>query len=338
MTQPISHMAREAREAPEAVARFLTRNAIALHELGFWLRRNPPPVILTSARGSSDNAAGYFKYLTEILLGVPCASIGASVVSVYGGELKAQGAVALTISQSGQSPDIVMLQEAAKKAGALTVALVNVEDSPAAQSADICLALHAGEERSVAATKSFIVSAVAGAAIAAQWLNNAALLSAISRLPETLDQAVKIEWPEMTDFGKDAGSLYVLGRGPSLPIAAETALKLKETCGIHAEAHSIAEVMHGPWELMEDGFPVFAYSPEDPSRGLTQEAIGKMRKAGASVLVAENGGLAYASTGEPLLDPIAMIQTAYLAVEKIAQARGRDPDRPRLLKKVTETT
>ena len=338
MTLSISHMAREAAEAPEAVARFLTRNAIALHELGTWLRRNPPPVILTSARGSSDNAAGYFKYLTEILLGVPCASIGASVVSVYGGKLKAQGAVALTISQSGMSPDIVALQEAAKTAGALTVALVNAEDSPAAQSADICLALHAGEELSVAATKSFIVSAAAGAAIAAQWLNSAALLSAISRLPETLHRAAKIEWPEFTDFAKDATSLYVLGRGPSLPIAAETALKLKETCAIHAEAYSIAEVMHGPWELMAEKFPVLAYSPEDAARSLAQGAIAKMREAGATVLVAETGGLAYAPSGEPLLDPISMIQTAYMAIEKIAQALGRDPDRPRLLKKITETT
>ena len=150
----MSMMAREAAEAPEAVARFLQQNATELAELGKRLRRSGPPVVLTSARGSSDNAAGYFKYLCEIVTGVPCASVGASVISVYGGELKAGGALCLTISQSGQSPDIVALQQAAKQAGAITVAVVNVADSPAARNADICLALHAGEERSVAATKS----------------------------------------------------------------------------------------------------------------------------------------------------------------------------------------
>lgn len=334
----MSHMASEAAEAPDAVARFLTHNAPALADLGHRLRQAPPPVVLTSARGSSGNAAGYFKYLTEILLGVPCASIGASVVSVYGSALKAKGAVCLTISQSGQSPDIVGLQEEAKRAGALTVALVNVAGSPAAISADICLPLQAGAELSVAATKSFIVSCVAGAAITAHWLNRPVLLDAVQRLPETLAQATRIEWPEFTDFAGEATSLYVLGRGPSLPIAAETALKLKETCGIHAEAYSVAEVMHGPWELMRDGFPVLAYAPDDAAFSLTQVAVAKMRGAGAKVLLAGSDGLSVAASGEPLLDPVSMILTAYLAIEKLAKAMGRDPDRPRLLKKVTETT
>jgi glucosamine--fructose-6-phosphate aminotransferase (isomerizing) len=328
----MSLMATEAREAPDAAARFLDRNASALAELGARLRRSSPPVVLTSARGSSDNAAGYFKYLCEIVMGVPCASIGASVVSVYGGRLKAADALCLTISQSGQSPDILALQDAAKAAGAISVAIVNVEDSPAARNADICLALHAGEERSVAATKSFIVSCVAGAAIVAHWSGNAELLSAVARLPRTLADAARLNWEGFTDFAAGAGSMFVLGRGPSFPIAHETALKLKETCAIHAEAYSVAEVMHGPWELMETGFPVLVYSPADAAQETTREAMEKMRRAGADVRVVEN-----AATGHPLLDPLAMIQSAYLEIERLAMALGRDPDRPRLLKKVTET-
>ncbi len=334
----MSHMAREAAEAPEAVARFLDRNARPLAELGRRLRAAPPPVVLTCARGSSDNAAGYFKYVTEILLGVPCASIGSSVVSVYNASLQAKGAVCITISQSGKSPDIVALQNAAKRAGAVTVALVNEADSPAAENADICLPLHAGAELSVAATKSFITSCAAGAAIVAHWLDRPALLDAVQQLPATLEKAARIEWPAFTSFAAQASSLYVLGRGPSLPIAAETALKLKETSAIHAEAYSVAEVMHGPWELMQDGFPVLAYAPDDAAFSLTQDAVTKMRQAGATVQVVGRGGLDYAAAGDPLLDPISMIQTAYLAIEKVAEAKGRDPDRPRLLKKVTETT
>lgn len=333
----MSAMAREAAEAPEAVARFIDRNAAALTEIGARLRHKPPPVILTSARGSSDHAAGYFKYLVEILHGVPCCSIGASVVSVYGAKLAVRDAVCVTISQSGKSPDIVALQEAAKKAGALTIALVNVDNSPAGNSADICLPLHAGPELSVAATKSFIASLAAGAAIAAQWLGSGDLLAALSRLPEDLRRASEMDWPEAIGLATHAESLYVLGRGPSLPIAGETALKLKETCAIHAEAYSLAEVMHGPLELLGEGFPIIAYSPEDQSRTSSREAIARMKSTGANILVAGEGGLPVVRTAHPLLDPISMIQTAYGFIEKTAQARGRDPDRPRLLKKVTET-
>jgi len=332
----MTHMAAEAREAPAAVARFLSHNAKALADLGAELRRAPPPVVLTCARGSSDNAAGYFKYVTEILLGVPCASVGASVVSVYGAELKAKGALAITISQSGQSPDIVALQEGAKQGGARTVALVNAEDSPAARAADLFLPLCAGAERSVAATKSFIVSSVAGAAIAAHWADDARLIKAIDGLPGVLSRAADIGWPGFESFAAE-DSLFVLGRGPAYPIAQEIALKLKETSALHAEAYSPAEVMHGPWELVDKGFPVLALAPDDAARPLTRAAAVKMREAGAAVHLVDGADLPFAATGHPLLDPLSMALTAYLSIERLAVSLGRDPDRPRRLKKVTET-
>lgn len=329
----MSHMALELAQAPEAVARFLETNASALKALGARLRQTPPPFIITSARGSSDNAAGFFKYLAEILLGVPCCSVGASVVSVYGAKLRAQGALAVTISQSGQSPDIVALQEAARQAGALTVALVNQADSPAARAAEVSLPLSAGPELSVAATKSFIVSAVAGAAIVAHWRDDAALIGAIGGLPEVLARAAQIEWPEFVEEAANGSSLYVLGRGPCLPMAMETALKLKETCGLHAEAYSLAEVMHGPMELLGQGFPVLAYAPPDAAIDANAAALEKLRTTGAKVVVAQP----FAATGHALLDGISLIQSAYANIERVAQRLGRDPDRPRLLKKVTET-
>lgn len=333
----MSLMAHELREAPEAVQRFLETNGKQLASLGARLRAAPPPFIITSARGSSDHAAGFFKYLAEIVLGVPVCSMGASVVSVYGASLRTKGALALTISQSGQSPDIVALQAAAKASGALTVALVNAENSPVAMAADIALPLCAGAEQSVAATKSFIVSAVAGAALVGHWAGDAALLGAIAGLPEVLRRAAEIGWPSVADAAVAAESLYVLGRGPCLPMAMETALKLKETCGIHAEAYSLAEVMHGPLELLGDGFPVLAYAPEDAARALSVPALARLRATGALVMVAEPGGLAYAATGHPLLDGISILETAYANIETVARRLGRDPDRPRLLRKVTET-
>ncbi len=333
----MSLMAQEAREAPDAVQHFLDCNKMALKEIGKRLAAKPPSVMLTSARGSSDHAASYLKYLTEILTGTLVASVGASVVSVYGAKLKARNSLAVTISQSGQSPDIVALQKASRTAGAVTIAIVNVEDSPVARAADICLPLHAGLEKSVAATKSFIVSLVAGAALVAAWTQDEGLQRAITELPQHLHDASKLQWPAFVQRVARAESLYVLGRGPSYPIAAETALKLKETCAIHAEAYSAAEVMHGPLELVENGFPVLVYAQHDAAQEGTLRAVDHLRVAGADVMVAGSAELPTIRTAHPLLDPIVMMQTAYLAIERVAVARGRNPDQPRLLNKVTET-
>lgn len=333
----MTFMEKEAREAPEAVQRFLERNDKALAELGSRLRDTDPPFILTTARGSSDNAAGYLKYLAEILAGTPCASIGASIASLYGAKLKAKNALAVTISQSGMSPDIVALQDEAKRAGALTVAVVNFEDSPVARSAHICLPLCAGLEESVAATKTFVVSLVAAAAIVAHWLDDRGLKRGVSALPEQLAEASRVEWPEFVHFASGLDSLYVLGRGPSLPIAAETALKLKETCAIHAEAYSVAEVMHGPLELVSEGFAVLVYAQNDQSLPSTRAAIHRLKGARAKLLIAGVDGLPTVRALHPLLEPILMIESAYLAIEALARMLGRDPDAPRMLRKVTET-
>jgi glucosamine--fructose-6-phosphate aminotransferase (isomerizing) len=330
----MTFMALEAREAPEAVERFLKTNAKALRELGQRLRSMDPPVILTSARGSSDHAAAYLKYISEILLGIPCASVGASVASVYGAKLRAKNALAITISQSGKSPDIVALQRSAQEAGALTVALINAENSPAASTADIFLPLCAGPERSVAATKSFIVSLVASAAIVSAWLGDPALERALLDLPEQLRRVAVASQPDLQDLIQHEESLFVLGRGPSFPIACETALKLKETCGLHAEAYSVAEVMHGPLELVEQGFPILVFAQDDVSFAGTQAAIAKLQNMGARVLVLTNT----VAASHPLLSTILLTQSTYLSIEKLSRSLGRNPDAPRHLHKVTETT
>jgi glucosamine--fructose-6-phosphate aminotransferase (isomerizing) len=337
MSADTSLMRQEALESPAAVARFLAANAKTLQDLEERLKRRTPAFAVTSARGSSDNAAGFFKYLLEIAEGTPVASLGASVVSVYGARLKLGGALCLTISQSGKSPDIVALQDEAKRAGALTVALVNVADSPVGRAADICLPLCAGPERSVAATKSFIASLAGAAAIVAAWSRNDALKQAVQQLPAQLEKACVVQWPDFVPRLRDAKSLYVLGRGPTLPIAAEAALKLKETCALHAEAYSAAEVMHGPLELVSPGFPALAFSPDDAARAATATTLDRLRKEGAVVM--EIGSPAHPSVaaGHALLQALPMIQTAYLHIEQLAQARGRNPDTPQHLKKVTET-
>ncbi len=330
-------MEQETREAPQAVQRFLDANGKAVAMLGGKLRDLDPPFILTSARGSSDNAAGFLKYMAEIILGVPCASIGASVASIYGAQLKAKGALAVTISQSGKSPDIVALQAEARRAGALTIAMVNAPESPAADAADVFLPLCAGPELSVAATKSFIVSLAAGALLVAEWSDDEILRKAVHGLPTALDAAMRSGWQEVSDKLDDFEQLYVLGRGPSLPVAMEVSLKLKETCAIHAEAYSIAEVMHGPLELVRSDFPILTFAQNDAALPTTLAAIQRLKLAGARVQTIGSGGFVVPDSGHPLLEPVVMTQVCYLAIESLARRRGRNPDLPRLLQKVTQT-
>lgn len=332
MTDHQTDMAREVAEAPEAVARMLAHNRTGLAELGKLYQAKKPSHIVTCARGSSDCAASYFKYLVEITLGLPCCSVGASVVSVYGARLALRDTLLLTISQSGKSPDILAFQAEAKRAGIPTLAVTNTEDSPLARDADLCLPLCAGPEKSVAATKTFIASAAMAAALVAACGGDAHFAKAVERLPEDLHKALAINWAEMEDAFSVASSAYVLGRGPSLPMAQEAALKLKETSGLHAEAYSAAEVIHGPMELVGPGFPVVVLAPEDKALATTRDTAKRLAEAGAHVMTPD-----FARTSDPLLDPISMIQSFYGSAERIARLRGRNPDRPRLLKKVTET-
>jgi glucosamine--fructose-6-phosphate aminotransferase (isomerizing) len=332
MTEFETHMAREIAEAPQAVARMLATNAKALAELGRLYRERKPSHIVTCARGSSDCAASYFKYLVEITLGLPCCSVGASVVSVYGARLALRDTLLLTISQSGKSPDIIAFQAEAKRAGIPTLAITNTEESPLAREADLCLPLCAGPEQSVAATKSFITSAAMAAGLATAAAGDAGLSDALQHLPDDLAKALTVRWSEVEDMLASSQSSYVLGRGPSLPMAQEAALKLKETGGLHAEAYSAAEVLHGPMELVTKGFPVLVFSPKDKALPTTQETTKRLGDAGAHVVTPD-----YVATRHPLLDPISLIQTFYGSAERIARRRGRNPDQPRLLKKVTET-
>jgi glutamine---fructose-6-phosphate transaminase (isomerizing) len=332
MTHTLTAMARETAEAPEAVARMLSANRNALKEIGRLYRTRKPSHIVTCARGSSDHAASYFKYLAEIRLGLPCCSLGASVVSVYGAKLALRDTLLLTISQSGRSPDILAFQAEAKRAGVPTLAITNDETSPLAAEADLCLPLHAGPEKSVAATKTFIASAALAAAIVAQGADDDLLLQALDKLPADLARANALRWAEAEDVIAGSTSLYVLGRGPSLPMAGEAALKLKETCGLHAEAYSAAEVRHGPMEIVGKDFPVIAFAPADASSATMDETLKQLAEAGAAVVRPE-----HVATGHLLLDPIAIIQSFYGSADRIARRLGRDPDHPRLLMKVTKT-
>lgn len=329
----------EAAEAPAAVGRLLAANSDACARLGEMLRANPPAMAVTCARGSSDHAATYAKYLIETATGVPTSSAALSVSSLYDAVPKLDGALFLAISQSGRSPDLLATAEAAKKSGARVVALVNDETSPLAELADVTLGLKAGPELSVAATKSYIAALAAIAQLVAAWTRDAELDAALAVLPDTLAQAWALDWSRAVAGLKAATSLYVLGRGPGFAVAQEAALKFKETCGLHAEAFSAAEVKHGPMALVGQGFPVLIFAQRDQTEAGVLALAQQLAADGAQVLLA--GGpvsdLLPTLAAHPTLEPIVRIQGFYRLANALAVARGLDPDSPPRLRKVTET-
>lgn len=333
----------EAAEAPAVVARLITENAGLLEELGSSLRELAPRAVITCARGSSDHAATYLKHLVETRAGVLVSSVSPSVASVYGARPAAGQVLAIGLSQSGKSPDLLAAMRAAGDGGARTLALVNVAGSPLAAQSDVVLPLLAGPERSVAATKSFIAMLAASAALVAAWTGDDAMHDGVADLPPLLARAWQQDWTALVDALADARGLYVIGRGPGFGIAQEAALKLKETCGLHAEAFSAAEVRHGPMALVGADLPLLVFRQDDASADGVDALVADALEQGARVLVASDGPAPPGAVhlplppADPALLPIATIQAIYRAANALSLRRGFDPDRPPHLRKVTET-
>src|SRR6476619_6602562 len=324
-----TNMYREAAEAPECVAKQLERNAVSLATLVDRLRVQPPAAVVTIGRGSSGHAATYARYLVETRLGILTSSLSPSIFSVFNAPLSPRNTLCLVISQSGRSPDLLAAAGAARDSGAIVVALVNDPDSPLAEIASIVLPQGAGPEKSAAATKSFITSLSAIAQMVALWSGDEAMQSALTQLPAALAQAWEEDWSPCREMLRTADHLYTVGRGPHLAIAQEAAHKLKETCMIHAEPFSSAEVLHGPNELAGDGFPVLLFRSEDAGDASVQDAARRLAAQGASVMTAgggELGSLPVPRAPHPSLAPILQIQAFYRMANALAFERGHNPD------------
>jgi glucosamine--fructose-6-phosphate aminotransferase (isomerizing) len=335
-------MFREAGEAPARVRAQLAANVDAVRALAERLRADPPRAVTTLGRGSSDNVATFARYLIETRLGVLTASSSPSVSSVYEASPHLAGALCLAISQSGRSPDLLAAAQAQKGAGAMVVALVNVEASPLAELADVTLPLKAGPELSVAATKSFITGLSGVSQLVAHWSGDADLMAGVDALPDLLTKAWGLDWSPAVERLRKAEHLYVVARGLGFAVAQEAALKFKETCGLHAEAFSSAEIRHGPMALVGPSFPVLVFTQGDETGEGVAAATAAFVRQGAPVIqvggCADEGVLQLASAkAHPALEPIGQIQSFYRLADALARLRGFDPDRPSHLAKVTET-
>jgi glutamine---fructose-6-phosphate transaminase (isomerizing) len=335
-------MADEIREAPEAVRRQGNGLARPLAELAARLKRRPPQVVVTCARGSSAHAATFGKHLIERYIGLPVAAGAPNIASVYRQSLQLRDQLFLAISQSGRSDDLVELTISAKASGALTVGLVNATDGPLAAACDILLPVGAGPEFSVAATKTFVATLSALLRLTASWTGDDELEGAIERLPDRLAAASALDWSAALGALADTKSLIAIGRGPTLAIAREASLKLKETCNLHAEAFSGAEFRHGPLALVSSRYPILMFMPTDAAAAGMHQLAADLRRMSTALFVAEPGEAApgrlpVAPSDHAETDAVCLIQSFYEMCVRLAKHLGTDVDRPRHLQKITRT-
>ncbi|ODN43588.1 SIS domain-containing protein [Piscirickettsia litoralis] len=342
-------MAEETRYAPLCVEKQLKENSTLWQDIATAIKNRHPQFALTIGRGSSDHACTFAKYLLETQHGLVTASAAPSTRTLYQANLQLKHALVIGISQSGQSADLCEMMTHAKKQGATTIAIVNQVNSPLADLAEFIIPIHASEEKSVAATKSYIGALSALLQLASKLSPQAKL--PLSSLPEQLNLALGTDWSHSLPIFKDAKTTLIVGRGYQYPIAQEAALKCKETAILHAEAFSGAEVLHGPFALVQDNYPVLSFVHKDASQEQMINLIKRIQQTGAQPVTATAGNLdqlnllkdyskevtALPDSLHPLLDPLVTIQSFYVFIEQLARLRGFNPDEPLNLSKVTST-
>lgn len=338
-----TQMRRETLSIPTVVGAALARQHDVLERAAERIRSFAPRGLVTVARGTSDHAAEYAMRLIGRELGLVGASLPPSLVTLAGAPLRFDGQLVLGISQSGRSPDVVEPMAAARAGGALTLALVNDSASPLAAAAELVLDVDAGEEMAVAATKSYVASLLQLARLTAAWGGRAELADAMPALPDALAAATRPEWREALDELEHLTALLVVGRGLAYATAREAALKLKETCGLFAEAISGAEVMHGPKALLTPHAPLLMFAGDDIPAAAQATTAAELAALTDGLLVVgslELGAghrLVAPAAPAPALQPLVDIVPFYLLADELSRRRGLSPDRPRNLTKVTET-
>ncbi len=347
-------MRREIEAIPGVVARFLDEGAAEVAAAVEAVRRAEPAFVAIVARGTSDHAAIHLRYLIEVELGIPTGLAAPSVTTIYEAPVRWEGGLVIAVSQSGRSPDLVAVMEAATASGATTITIANDAASPLAAAAQHVIDCRAGEERSVAATKSYVAQLAAGAALVAGLSRDDRLARALAGMPQVLARSLAAAAAEVTDrapiVAAFAGSerSIVLSRGFDFPTALETALKLKETGRLFAEGYSSADFSHGPVVLSGPGVPVLAIRPGGLAASAVDEAIAAASAVGGVVWIVTGptgGGVAEdhllrlplpADLPESLA-PMATILPGQLLAEAVSRRRGYDPDAPPGLRKVTLT-
>jgi glucosamine--fructose-6-phosphate aminotransferase (isomerizing) len=341
-------MAGEIREIPARIAELITGGHGEIVATAAAVAKAGPSWATIVGRGTSDHAATYGRYLFETLLGMPTGLAAPSVTSVYHASLDWRGGLLVAVSQSGESPDVVSVVEAARTAGAVTIAVTNATASPLAAAAEWVIDCRSGAERSVAATKTYVAELVVLAALVERIRPDEGLRRALSGLPAALDRTLERTngWLASTAIVEEfaaADRALIVSRGYNLATALEIALKLKETCGLFADGYSTADLQHGPVALAATDVPVLAIRPPDDMGARVDDVVARLASSGgASWSIAAGPASGSRALGLDLdlpdtLSPAALVIPGQLLAELVARRRGLDPDAPRGLSKITRT-
>ncbi|WP_373298556.1 SIS domain-containing protein [Streptomyces melanogenes] len=344
--QPGRIMHGEMAEQPAVLRRILADGAPRIREVAAAIAARKPRFVLLTARGTSDNAALYAKYLIEIRLGIPCGLTSMSTITAYGARPDLSDVLVITVSQSGGSPDLVDSTRAARAAGAITLAFTNNADSPLAAVSEHHIDILAGPEKALPATKTYTASLLA-LYLFVEGLRDGDV-SAAGALPELADRilARQDEVRALASRYRFAERMVITSRGYGYPTAKEAALKLMETSYIPALSYSGADLLHGPLAMVDNISPVIAVVTDGRGGQALQPVLDRLRGRGADLFVvgpkpqvdAASAGFVLPVEGVPEeLQPILEILPLQLLAYEVTIARGQDPDAPRALAKVTET-
>jgi glutamine---fructose-6-phosphate transaminase (isomerizing) len=331
-------MAREIAEIPAATERFLAGYG-AVSTIADRIQRAAPRIVIVCGRGSSGHVGVYLRYLIEARVGLLVSASAPSIFTAYRRRPDMRNALFIVISQSGRSPDLVMATQYARQSGALTLAIVNDEASPAAAAADLILPIGAGPEHSVAATKTVVLSMLAGVQLVAALTGEDDLRDGLHRLPDRLEKALACDWSAWRNSIATAPATFVAARGYGFGPAREIALKITEILQLPALGYSAAELRHGPRAAVTPATPVLLLRQNDEAAATVDELMSDLHNAGETVFCAGGpaGTLPWIGDDHPICDAVAMLLPAYAAIEAAARRRGLDPDNPLHLSKVTRT-
>ena len=334
----------EIREQPAALARALTEGQSAVGDLAAAARARDVRYLVLAARGTSDNAATYAKYLFEIACGIPVALAAPSVQTLYDADVNYQGALVIGVSQSGAGEDICEVITRARRGGALTAALTNTADSRLAQSAEHTLLCHAGPESAVAATKTYTTTLAVFALLAAAWTESPVLRDGLARIVAAAAEALTGEQAiaELARTLIHAERMLTVARGLHFATALEAALKVAETSSVTTQAFSSADLLHGPIASVAPHTPCLLFTPRGRTAAAVHEVAERLAAKGARVLLfagddTPNAALRLPDPGTELLAPLVDIIPAQLLAYHLTLARGMDPDQPQGLTKITST-
>ncbi|MGA7775817.1 MAG: SIS domain-containing protein [Pseudolabrys sp.] len=337
-THARSAMGCETAEIPAAAERLLARTD-AIKAIVARVEQTRPRIVVFCGRGSSGHVGVYLRYLFEARLGLLASAAAPSVVTAYRRPPEMRDALFVVVSQSGRSPDLVNATQVARKHGALTLAIVNDQDSPTAAASELVLPIGAGAEHSVAATKTVVLSMIAGAQLVAALARDDDLVAGLGQLPLRLSRALDCDWSTWADSAARAAAAFVVGRGYGLGCVREIALKVAEILRVPTLGHSAAELRHGPRASITPSTPVLVLRQNDEAATAIDDLVKDLNDANETLFVAGGpaGTLPWIGDGHPVYDPVLMLVPAYRAIEAVARRRGFDPDNPPHLSKVTKT-